>query len=364
MNNILSDVAQSVNTPNKLVSALVKLAQTIKTEWQYDKFVPCFVVPGEGNKRPCKGATNYTEGFSADTIGSFRIECLGLLLGDRYIAIDIDAEASFEKLEQVRETLGLSELPETYRMSSNPGVREGRIYKIPEGYTIAHKSLYGNELEVRTGDHYQIIAGKHPKGAYTVLNACEPAILPEDWASALQDGTAYTVLPAYEKENPSNLEKTDDHSYSLTPPGKGMTLQEKLGRTATSANGKGVSEVKESKGNKKNKGKENDKELLDLEVALSVITRYAPDYLDAKNHDTRVKIGMMINTIDQGQDGFDVWERWMNSCDYSLDERGSTGNRRKEHNDKWKSFKPHKPGGVTKYSIVYSSHKPLLMLRT
>lgn len=128
----------------------------------FKSFVPC--KKGLNDKKiPCKGAKGWEQGsIDIEALKNFPdLEMVAIVLGTEYIAIDCDGLSAIEKLN----ALGF-DLPETLTISSKPGERQALIYKIEkpfEHFSIKTSKSDSEQLEFRTGRHYQVISGTHPK---------------------------------------------------------------------------------------------------------------------------------------------------------------------------------------------------------
>lgn len=125
-------------------------------------FVPC-VGNKEGKKIPLKGADNWENGsiVATDLTKFDRMTMLAIVLGNQYIAVDCDGHTAINYLE---DKINL-ELPETLTISSIPGKRQALIFKLSSKKCNFFKIDTGEkeQLEFRTGEQYQVIAGIHPK---------------------------------------------------------------------------------------------------------------------------------------------------------------------------------------------------------
>lgn len=177
----------SPSVDSATVKNFVKIAKKFpgSTGW-----VPCWGSPAPDFKKvPCKGTNGWEKHeISRHDLADFpRMEMLGLLLDNEYIAIDADGVSALEKLSAI----GL-ELPETLQLSSNLGVRHCWIFSLPED--LEEKIEYfkfdtgdAEQLEFRTGLQYQIIAGIHPKTKSPYLsNQASIQEIPAPWLKYLQ----------------------------------------------------------------------------------------------------------------------------------------------------------------------------------
>jgi hypothetical protein len=161
--------------------------KTIATRFDNASFVPC-VHNSKGQKPPCKDAKEWAKGWiKIDSLDNFDFKCLGLLLGTEYLAIDCDGKGAITLLEGLIQTYG--KLPNTLKLSSNPGVRECYIFKInrPVEYKTLPTGKIKEQLEFRTGQQYQIVGGLHPSGNIYLTNNAEIAGLPSSWYDYLNN---------------------------------------------------------------------------------------------------------------------------------------------------------------------------------
>lgn len=169
----------------KKVKSFVKIAKKYPGD---TGLVPCWGTP-EGKKAPCQGSHGWEKGeISRHDLPDFpKMEMLGLLLGNKYVAIDADGVSALAKLSEI----GL-EIPETLQISSTLNERHCWIFSLPE--ELKEKLEYfkldtgdAEQLEFRTGLQYQIIAGIHPKTkkAYLTNNA-EILEIPAPWLTYFQ----------------------------------------------------------------------------------------------------------------------------------------------------------------------------------
>lgn len=172
-------------------------------------FVPCFGNP-EGKKVPCRGADGWQNGdITRHDLSDYpNLEMLGLLL-KKYIAIDADGVTALQKLSDILAEFNL-ELPETLEVSSNLGIRHCWFFEIPEGVDLKYfqiKTAEGEQLEFRTGEQYQIIAGIHPttKSAYLSNQNFSIAELSTPWLDFIQNKGEFC------KPSLQNSEKTKNN---------------------------------------------------------------------------------------------------------------------------------------------------------
>lgn len=137
-------------------------------------FIPC-VAGATGKKVPMKAEKWQSGRINNLVLREFepRYTMLGLLLGEKYLAIDCDGVSAIQLLESYN-----WQLPETLTLSSKPGERQALIFKInrkiehfeiktkiPEnkkGKGFDSNKEKCEQLEFRSGSEYQIIAGIHP----------------------------------------------------------------------------------------------------------------------------------------------------------------------------------------------------------
>lgn len=112
------------------------------------------------------------------------------------IAIDEDSpddnpNAASQKLREFQEENGLSDLPETFEVSSGREGRRARIYRIPPGKSLKYQTLKSaldqSVVEFRTGGTvHQCVQGKHPKtGRYQNNGFMSIEPLSDDWCEAI-----------------------------------------------------------------------------------------------------------------------------------------------------------------------------------
>jgi hypothetical protein len=178
----MQNFVASVDASQPIKDQLKVIAQTFPGS----SFVPC-VHNSKGQKPPCKDAKEWAKGWiKIDNLDNFDFKCLGLLLGTEYLAIDCDGKSSINLLNGLLQTYG--ELPDTLKLSSNPGIRECYIFKINR--PLSPKSLptgIKEQLEFRTGQQYQIVGGLHPSGNVYLTNKQEILDLPEAWYDYLSN---------------------------------------------------------------------------------------------------------------------------------------------------------------------------------
>lgn len=353
--NIINRIEQNVNNVKGLKAALTEYA----AENPWINPIPCH--HRDGKKPACKGVgslSNLIQGVSLDELNGYSYLCLGTILKGQ-IAIDIDSPEAYQTLQELQVTCNLSDLPPTYTVSSAEG-REARIYTFHNTGSVIDlrvKDAHGqypnwSKLEFRTGNAYQIVAGKHPSGAiYRIVDDRPPVPFPQDWIAALGGFKRWA-------ENKVKTEKAETNTQNPVPNmSKLNELMNGNGHKEQNGNGNGHNGHKEykreqarHKEHKEHKGDVN-AQLAAILHAIEVIREHNPIYLE-DNHEGRIKVGMILHSVSPDEKGFEAWCDYADIIGYNLKEKGTNGsNRLQGFRDSWKSFKV--GGGLSAKSVTY-----------
>jgi hypothetical protein len=259
------------------------------------EYTPYWV--GEDSRKPaCKhpnGSNWFDDPVTPGNIGSMLpkgTKGIAINLMDQFLAIDEDDPIAADILQGYRTQNNLPELPETFTVWSGLPGRKARIYRVPVGHPIPHKSISNGTgkppLEIRTGRHYQCVFGVHPvTKAYKNNGVYEFAELPISWAEFLQ---------------------------GLDP--KKSDLSEPTDITQTLEKVKQILEF-----------------LYELDSEINPVSE-----------ESWVKVGQILNSIDSDVNGqaFQIWIDWSRTADGYQNEPEQT------YLSKWQYFKPDRGLGI------------------
>lgn len=210
--------------------------------------------------------------YTPEELAQFpKMTTLGAYLGDQLAVFDMDGATALDTLMLFLETGGYS--PETIEAventlwtSSDRQTRFGIWWKIPAKYqgVLKFKSIPTGDkeqLEFRNGDHYQAVAGMHPKSGMYWSNGKQPLEMPEElcefWLS-IQGSDRKT---SSEPKKAPEIESTD---FQLA------AVQQLLGF---------------------------------LEAVES-------EEIDTDDYNLWLKVGMIIHSADSSEAGLKIWDEW------------------------------------------------------
>jgi hypothetical protein len=266
----------SKNIPGELI----RVAESLELGKVY---LPTWGDPKDESKKPVAEVArtwNKTQ-YEPGELAQFpRMTILSVYLGDQFAVLDPDGSTAVSLLMTYLENFEpetLEVVKNTLWVSSDRQSHFGIWFRIPEKFQGKLKKKVkptddSEQLEFRTGDHYQCLAGKHPGSGMYWSNQKEilemPLELCELWLN-IQEGDRKT------SEEPKKVTEIDTTDFQLAA----------------------------------------------VQTLLGFLTSIESDEIDTGDYDLWLRVGMIIHSVDESEAGLNIWDDW--SKDLKEDENGN-----------------------------------------
>ncbi|MBN8564126.1 MAG: DUF3987 domain-containing protein [Leptolyngbya sp. UWPOB_LEPTO1] len=252
---------------------LIKVAKSLELG---QVCIPCYAKLETGQKPPVKevALTWKTEQYTPLELAQFpSMEILSVRLGKEFAVQDIDGLSALNRLTGLVETLSpetREAVENTLWTSSDRQTRFGIWWRVPEKYqgVLQFKSTPTGDqeqLEFRTGDHYQAVAGIHPgSGMYWSNGVSTIAEMPEElcelWLGV--QGSDRKSSKAYEEPKKAVEINTTDFQLAV------------------------------------------------VQQLLGFLETLESDEIDTDDYHLWLRVGMIIHSVDESEKGLQIWDEW------------------------------------------------------